>query len=63
MAKDKLSPPPPPPPPAESLTDAPKKKKPWSKPTIRISDGIIEVQVGSAPLTIEMGNDAYSPTS
>ena len=40
------TPPPPPPPPADALTDAPEIKKPWSKPTIRIHDGTMDV-VGS----------------
>ena len=42
---------PPPPPP---LTDAPEKKKPWSKPTITvIDDGVTEVGAGSDPTTTE----------
>ena len=53
------------PPPAETdaVIDGPKKKKPWTKPTILvIEDGVLETASGSQnDPTIE--NATYSPTS
>ena len=53
------------PPPAEALTDAPQKKKPWAKPTIRDIDdgGIDSVLAGTDKTLVEFGIDNYSPTS
>ena len=63
----RISPPPPPPPPrtVDALTDAPQKKKPWTKPTILvIDDGTVDAVLASTdPLHTEFGNDAYRPES
>ena len=48
----------------EAVADVspPRKKKAWSKPTIRVVDGMLETESGPSPGTIgEVGN--YRPTS
>ena len=47
------------------MTDAPQKKKPWAKPTIRdIDDGGIDSVLAGLDTTVaEFGSDSYSPTS
>ena len=47
------------------MTDAPQKKKPWAKPTIRDIDdgGIDSVLAGNDKTLVEFGIDNYSPTS
>ena len=62
MKKD-YSPPPPPESPG-TVADAQKtpKKRPWSKPTIRIVDGLSETTSGSFP-SIQGEIGSYQPTS
>ena len=40
-------PPPPPPPPPQPAAKEASRKKPWSKPTIRGSDGVIDIGTGT----------------
>ena len=53
-----------PPPPAKPVAsaDGPKasRKRPWSKPTVRIHDGVTDVESGTTTHTL---NDGTSPTS
>ena len=51
------------PPPADALTDAPQKKKPWTKPTILVLEAVETVLAGNQPMQIEHTIDAYSPSS
>ena len=61
----------PPPPPAESVAsaDGPKasKKRPWSKPTIRLHDGVLDVESGTTSHPTRGDNTnpnyVYAPTS
>ncbi len=54
---DKQHPPPPPPPAAGPAASAGAAKalgkRPWSKPTIRVSDGIITISSGGSPRPTE----------
>ena len=65
----KLTPPPPPAKPVASA-DGPKasRKRPWSKPTVRIHDGVTDVESGAVthPTQNDVtnpGSSTYSPVS
>ena len=48
--------------PAETATDAPR-KRPWSKPTVKVGDGVLLVSSGPTQHSLTYDTQRYFPAS